>query len=152
MLSIQLFIVVGLRTNSQQVVVIVGCSASSSSCRFSCSVQREWSGKLQGKDLCYLLTVWSWPANRDWSSFFAECTHWPNILQQSLLNDVYSDPNPPCIYGSLYHSLSLSLSLYCFLSKYFSEYLLASLSLSSLRIRLSLLLARLLQSSYRKEA
>lgn len=50
-----------------------------------------------------------------------------------------------CILGSL----SLSRSLYRFLSTYFSQHLLAPLSLSP---PLSLLLARLLQSSYSKEA
>lgn len=87
---------------------------------------------------------------RGWGSSFAVCSHWPNILQQGLLSDVYADQNP-----LLYLWLSVSLTLfispssYLFLSRYFSRHLLASLILHSLSP--SLLLTRLLQSSYKKE-
>lgn len=91
---------------------------------FSCSVLKE----LQRKD-CMLLIDSMWLTGyRGSSAFFAACTRWPNILQQSRLNDVYSGP--------LAVSLTLfsSRSLYLFLFTYFPS---ASLFLSSHSLSLS---------------
>lgn len=134
------------RTNQQQVVLVVSCSASQLSCRFSCSVQNEWSGKPQGDGLRYWLTVWGWPAIGAGSCSLLHaptdriyCNTAISVTSIQIRN--LFESLALCITHSIYLSVSI-----CFCPN-ISLTLLFQNSPS-----FSLLLARLLHSSHRKRS
>ena len=145
---VELFITVLLKTKWLLVAVLIACHSSGLSLQFFCSVLKDLSEKLQMKDFSWLL-IDSAGLDRlywGWSSFFAACTPWPTVLQQGRLNSTYSDQNllllhyTLCITHFPHLSVFVSLPVKIFLSA-------PSLILSSLS--LSLVLTRMLQSSYR---
>lgn len=120
-------------------------------CVLSC-VEKEWGVKLQGEDFYYWLTAWGWPAiglKCGLCCVHSLTKHIATKPSQWRLPGSESSPLSAslCINHSPYPSIFISVAVIIFLSV--SPLPLCHLFLP---LSLSLLLARLQQSSFREEA